>query len=238
VSRVEVLIPVYNEVKNLEPLVREFEQLNNENDQSFQLLFIDDGSTDGSREMIEQIVESSPDFSAVYLVENCGKSNALTAGVQHSTAPILGMMDADGQDDPRDLPRLYEALEDVDLVVGYRKNRKDAWHKKLASMIANRVRNWVTLTDIKDAGCGVRLMHRAVFEEIVKFVGFHRFIPTLAEMKGFKWTQIPVNNRPRKHGKSKYTNLGRLKKTVWDLLAVRWMQQRKLTFEVEKTDRE
>lgn len=236
--KVEMIIPVYNEENNLRPLVREFKELNDQAEQEFHVLFVDDGSTDGSREQIEEIVEESSNVSAVYLVKNCGKSNALTAGIEHSTAPILGMMDADGQDDPRDLPRLYEALESVDLVVAYRKNRIDSWHKKIASIIANQVHNWVTQTMVNDAACGVRLMRRAVFEEIFKFIGFHRFIPTLAEMKGFQWTQIPVNNRPRMHGHSKYTNFGRLKKTFWDLLAVHWMQKRNIGFEVEKTEQD
>lgn len=234
---IDVVLPIYNEVQNLKPVTEGIEQALGHSNRDVRIMMVDDGSDDGSWEEIERL---SKEFSAVTglrFSENCGQSAAFTAGFQHARAPLVATMDADGQNDPADLPNMLDTLEqhDVDMVAGYRENRRDTLWKKIGSRIGNTVRNWLTGDDIIDTGCSLKLFRLEVVKSIPMFVGMHRFLPTLARMKGFSVEQVPVNHRSRWEGETSYSNLGRLKTTLADVLAVRWMQSRVIDYSIDET---
>jgi len=230
-----IVLPVYNEVQNLKPIAEEIRESVSELDRSYQIVFVDDGSTDSSTEKLRELCERFSNVSSIHFRKNRGQSAAFAAGFQKTEGKLVITMDSDGQNDPSDIPRLLEHSEEVEVVVGYRRNRRDTLWKRFGSRVANSVRNWITGDNIVDTGCSLKLFQREVLEEIPTFDGMHRFLPTLAKMYGYEVVQIPVNHRARWEGSTKYSNLGRLKTTIADVLAVRWMQSRVINFEVEET---
>jgi len=230
----DVVLPVYNEADNLVPLIVEVNEAL-EGICPHRIILVDDGSQDSSWNVIVEQSRQYEHVAGLRFSHNQGQSAAFKAGFEATTASLVVTMDADGQNDPADIPMLIEELEDVDVVAGYRANRQDSIWKKLGSKIGNSVRNWMTGDDIIDTGCSLKLFRRDVVKDIPMFVGMHRFLPTLARMKGYGVKQVPVNHRSRWEGETSYTNLGRLKTTIADLLAVRWMQSRVINYDVEET---
>lgn len=227
-----VVLPVYNEKGNLEPITREIgDAMNGVCD--YEIIFVDDASTDGSREILDELAECNEDIEVIHFEENAGQSAAFAAGFKAAETPYIAMMDADRQNDPADLPQMIEALDDCDMVAGYRENRQDHWVRELGSNIANTVRNYVTGSDIIDTGCSLKVFRKEITEDIPYFEGMHRFLPTLAEREGYNVTQVPSNHRPRIKGETKYTLSGRLVTTAADLLAVRWLLDRSLDYDIE-----
>jgi dolichol-phosphate mannosyltransferase len=167
----------------------------------------------------------------IQLTPNSGQSAAFGVGFQYAKHPIIVTMDADGQNDPADIPLLLDGLEDADVCCGYRHNRQDTASKRLASRIGNRIRNAFLGSDIIDTGCSLKAFRADFVRHLTMHDGMHRFLPNLCAMQGARINQIPVNHRPRTSGVSKYTNFGRLLKTVPDLLAVRWMKTRTRRFQ-------
>ncbi len=229
----EIILPVYNEEDNLRPLYDEITAALEGQDLEWQVLFVDDGSSDNSREIIKELSANNSTATGLLFKENNGQSAAFAAGFEQAGGEMIVTMDADRQNDPADIPKIIAPLTDYDMVAGYRANRRDSWLRRKASNIANKVRNWYTGDDIIDTGCSLKAFRLEVVKKIPVFDGMHRFLPTLARMKGYSVTQVATNHRPRTAGETKYSNFGRLRKTIWDLWAVRWMQKRSINYEIE-----
>lgn len=231
---ISVVIPVYNEVDNIEPLgnsiIHALQGLN------YEVIFINDGSTDGSTQKLRQWCVQHSNFRSIRFKKNAGQTAAMDAGFKHAKGTCVVSMDADLQNDPADIPKLLEKLNSYDMVCGWRQKRNDPWIKRISSKVANYLRNRLSWEDIKDTGCSLKAYRRECLKHIKLYNGMHRFLPTLFKMEGFTVTEIVVNHYPRKFGKSKYGISNRAIRAFIDLLVVRWMKKRKLNYEVIKND--
>jgi dolichol-phosphate mannosyltransferase len=225
--RLSVVLPVYNESEAIVPVLRELATvLEAALPAAWEVLAVNDGSTDDTAQRILDVSREFPAVRHVELAANVGQSGALWMGFRVARAELLATMDADGQNDPADLPLLLESLGDADAVFGFRAKRQDTWSKRKGSKLANGVRNLILREDIVDTGCAIKIFRKTLTESLTPWNGMHRFFGSLFAMQGAKIVQRPVNHRPRSAGSSKYTNWGRLKKTIWDLFAVRWLRSR------------
>ena len=229
-----ILIPAYNEDACLGALIRETACVLHGLGRSFEILVVDDGSTDWTPRLLNDLRAEVSELRAVRLVANSGQSAALLAGFRAARGKMLATLDADGQNDPSDIPALIAKLDSCDLCCGYRASRQDSWSKRIGSRLANAVRNRILRENIRDTGCTLKAFRAEWARELpMQFRGMHRFIPALLAMAGARIAEIPVHHRPRAAGESKYTNWGRLKETLWDLWAVRWMQIRYRSIQTE-----
>ena len=231
---VSVVIPVYNEEDNLPLLWPELKSVLEAERLSFEVVFVDDGSRDRSAEIIRGLRETDPRVRLVRLKANAGETAATDAGLHAARGGRVITMDADLQNDPRDIPDLLRHLEQWDVVTGWRVNRGegDSVVRRLSSRIANRARNWISDDEIQDSGCTFRAFRRECLRGLALYHGFHRFIPTLLKMRSYRVLEVPVRNRPRRFGQSKYGVLNRVFVATADLLVVRWMKSRALHYEV------
>lgn len=223
---ISLVIPVFNEEENLPILAAEIERAMRGVGRPYEVLFVDDGSTDGGPGALERLARQDPRIRVVRQRHNSGQSAAMAAGVRYARGEVIVTLDADLQNDPADIPRLLEEMPDYDVVCGVRTHRQDDWVRRVSSRVANRVRNRVTHESIADVGCTLRAFRAEYARHIPVFNGMHRFLPTLLRMEGARVTQVPVNHRPRLHGKAKYGIGNRLWRGIADLFAVRWMQKR------------
>jgi len=231
---VSVVVPFYNEEENV-PLLYEqigavFAELT---EYDFECLFVNDGSTDGTRGQLERLREASPHVRPVHLVERRGQSAALVAGMRRARGEYILTLDGDLQNDPRDFPKILELLKEYDCVCGYRANRHDSWVRKVSSKIANAVREAVLKDGIRDAGCGSKGFRRCCVEHIVPFNGVHRFFAAMVRNAGLTLAECPVTHHPRRHGTTKYGINNRLWRGLYDLVGVAWLKRRYVTFKVE-----
>ncbi len=218
-----VIIPLHNEAENIPILQQEIRETLP--DQNYELILVDDGSTDGTARNIRH----DKNVRVISFSKNCGQSAALLAGIRAAKGERLVLLDGDLQNDPRDIPRLLAEIEKGgDLVCGYRVNRQDSEVKKISSLIANAVRNCVIGDGIRDTGCTLKAMRRECISALVPFRGVHRFLPALVKDAGFRITEIPVNHRPRRYGVSKYGVGHRAFHATIDLLGVLWLQSRRI----------
>ena len=219
-----VVIPVFDEVECLDTLVRDVGGVLDALGRSAEIVAIDDGSTDGSFERLVVLREIEPRLRVVRLQRNYGQTAALAAGIDHARGDLIVTLDADLQNDPRDIPRLLAALDDyIDLVNGWRRERKDPWlSRRLPSQIANRIISAVTGTSLHDYGCTLRVMRAGFAKELQLYGELHRFIPALAADLGARVTELPVSHRRRTLGRSKY-GLSRTLRVVLDLLTVKFL---------------
>lgn len=203
---VSVVVPVLNEHATLETLTKEIELAFQPRPAvTFEVIFVDDGSTDGSWTAIDQMADTHSFVRGKRLRRNFGKAAALSVGTSTSHGQILVTMDADLQDDPAELPALLDALdEDVDLVTGWKRDRRDPMSKRLPSRLFNFVTGLATGVRLHDHNCGFKAARREVYEQIPLYGELHRYIPAMAHNLGYRVTEIPVNHRPRVHGSSKY----------------------------------
>ncbi|HEY7648890.1 MAG TPA: glycosyltransferase family 2 protein [Methylomirabilota bacterium] len=229
-----VVIPVYNEEDNLQPLWDELRPALEGLGHSFEVVFVDDGSHDRSAEIIRGFRERDGRVRLVRFKANAGESAALDAGFKAARGQWVVSMDADLQNDPADIPSLLAHMDRWDAVTGWRVNRSvgDTWIRCVSSRVANRIRNRLSSESIQDSACTFRAMRRECLRGLVLYRGLHRFIPTLLRMRGYRVLEIPVNHRPRRHGQSKYGIGNRALVAFADLLAVRWMKSRLLRYEV------
>ena len=229
-----VVIPVYNEEENLRPLWDELRGVLDSLKLSFEVVFVDDGSRDRSAEIIRGFREQDARVRLVRLKANAGETAATDAGFKAAGGRWVVTMDADLQNDPHDIPAMLGHLEQWDAVTGWRVDRGqgDSLGRRVSSRIANRVRNALSEETIQDSGCTFRAFRRECLRGLVLYRGFHRFIPTLLKMRGYRVLEVPVKNRPRRFGQSKYGVMNRVFVATADLLVVRWMKSRFLRYQV------
>jgi glycosyltransferase involved in cell wall biosynthesis len=223
-----VVVPVYNEIGNLKPLLDRVRETLDDFGISWELIAVDDGSTDGSGERLDEMASKEPRLRVLHFVENCGQSAGLDAGFHNVRGRLVALLDADLQTFPEDLPKLLEMLESegLDAVVGIRAERQDTGWKRFSSRFANGVRNRLTREDIQDTGCPIKVFRADAIRSVKMFTGMHRFLPTLLRMEGFSVKQVPVRHADRTEGQSKYGTWDRAFSGLRDALAVRWMQDR------------
>ena len=223
-----VVIPVFNEAENIRPLVDELLPALSEFNDAFEVIFVDDGSTDSTLAEIKRVQKIEARIRAVHFKSNVGQTAAMAAGFRHARGRAVVTLDGDLQNDPADIPKLVAGLSDWDAVCGIRIRRQDSWVKKISSRIANGFRNWATEDNIVDTGCTLKAYRRECLSRLELYHGMHRFLPTLLKMSGYRVTQTFVNHRPRLRGRTKYGTWGRLMKGLSDLYVVRWMKRNRI----------
>jgi dolichol-phosphate mannosyltransferase len=261
---ISLVVPVFNEEPNLPPLAEEIRQTMQALGRPYEVLLVDDGSTDGSLAAMIRLASQDPALRIIRQARNAGQSAALDAGFRHARGAIVVTLDADLQNDPADIPRLLARLEGgpgspgspgslgslgsdteaagaCDVVCGVRVNRRDSWMRRLSSGIANAVRNRLTRESVTDVGCTLRACRAEYLRRIPVWNGMHRFLPTLLRMEGARIAEVEVRHRPRRFGEPKYNIRNRIWRASTDLLGVRWLQtrwiDRRLAQEVEVCNR-
>lgn len=229
-----VIIPVYNEEENVTPLTTELMEVLNNLNKSFEVIFVDDGSTDRSLAILKELQKKFRDIRIIKFRRNCGQTAGFDAGISAARGEVIVTMDADLQNDPHDIPKLLEKIGDFDAVCGWRQKRNDNFIRRISSRIANGVRNRLSGESIRDVGCSLKAFRSVYAKKMKLFTGMHRFFPTLIKMEGGRVTEVPVNHRQRKFGAPKYNIRNRIVGSFIDLLAVCWMKKRRLNYEIEE----
>ncbi len=225
-----VVVPVKDEADNIGPLAREIASAV-EGESATEILFVDDGSTDATALTLKDLKTSLPQLRVIQHGRNMGQSRAVRTGVCAARGDIVVVLDGDGQNDPTDIPKLVAEFRQagttrLGLVQGQRAQRQDSVKKKLASRLANRTRRWLLDDGASDVGCGLKAFRREAFLALPYFDHMHRYMVALMLREGFEVRFVKVNHRPRLHGQSKYGVWDRLVAGVYDLIGVRWLQQR------------
>ena len=213
-----ILIPVFNEEESLQVLFDELKR-DFENNQSIEVIFINDGSSDGSQKLIEKEIANHSTWKLINLYRNYGKSVALQSGIDFASGELIATLDADLQDDPKELINLVSELKNDDVIVGWKKNRLDPLEKRIASRVFNFFIKLFSGLKIKDSNSGIKVLKREVAKSLNLYGGRHRYIPLLAHQKSFNVKEIPVNHRERKFGISKY-GTERYKHGFFDFLTI------------------
>ena len=201
---ISVVIPVFNEEENLPILVPKVTDVLNQLFRPYEIIVVDDGSSDHSRKILKEMAAQYPTLRVLGLKENRGLSTALLAGMREAQGDILITLDSDLQNDPADIPRLLQCLDQYDMATGWRQKRDDPWLKRIASKIGNGVRNRLSGETIHDSACTLRVFKKGCIRTVPIFNGMHRFLSTLVKMEGFRIVEVPVSHHPRRFGKSKY----------------------------------
>ena len=219
-----VIIPVYNEEESLEPLIQEARSVLDPLERSYELIIVDDGSTDGTYPLLSRLHKGEPRIKVLRLKRNFGQTAAVAAGIAYAQGEVIVAMDGDGQNDPRDIPALLNKLEEgFDLVSGWRFPRQDPfWSRRLPSQIANGLISWITQVKLHDYGCSLKAIRRDVAKGIKLYGEMHRFIPAIAYERGARIAEIKVHHRARQRGKSKY-GIVRTFRVILDLLTVKFL---------------
>ena len=228
--RLSVVIPIYNERDNLHPLTAQTLKALSGQVPSFEIIYVDDGSTDGSAQLLDQLARNHAEVRVFHFDRNYGQTAAFDAGFQQARGELVATLDGDLQFDPRDILKHLPLATQYELVCGWRRDRQDTIVKRLSSRIANFVRNAAIHDGVHDTGCSLKVFQRHVIERLPLFKGMHRFFPALAKIHGFSMTEVPVSHYNRAHGQSKYGIGNRLFSSLYDLIAVRWMQARCLRY--------
>ena len=232
------VIPVYNEAENLARLSHEIDDIIHRIGRPCEVIWVDDGSTDTSFDIIKQMASRDTHSRYIRFYRNYGQSAAMSAGFHAARGEFIITMDSDLQNDPADIMAMVPCLADCDMVVGWRKNRRDTWWKKITSRFANAIRNRLSRETIRDTGCSLKIMKSSYLKKIKMYKGMHRFLPTLMKMEGARVMEVPVRHRPRVAGVSKYGTWDRAFSGLRDLLAVRWMQDRHIAYKIRETSDE
>jgi dolichol-phosphate mannosyltransferase len=221
---ISIFLPVYNEEPNLRPLHAKLDDALKKLGRSAEIVYVDDGSADGSLKILREIADMDPRVRVVALRRNYGQTAAMAAGIDAARGEVLIPMDADLQNDPADIERLLTKLDEgYDVVSGWRKNRKDKMiTRKIPSMIANRLISWIGGVPLHDYGCSLKAYRRESLQDVRLYGEMHRFIPIYASWAGARVTEIPVEHHARTMGKSKY-GLSRTLKVVFDLMTIKFM---------------
>jgi len=218
-----IIVPVFDEEESLETLHRQMVEACGTLGEPMEMVFVDDGSSDGSWNVIRTLSGRDPSVSGIRLRRNFGKAAALTAGIRAAKGDLILTIDADLQDDPAEIPRMLAKLrEGFDVVNGWKLRRLDPWHKVYPSRVFNAAVSTITGLKLHDHNCGLKLFRAEVAGEIRLYGELHRFIPVLADARGFRVTEVPVNHRPRRFGRSKY-GVRRFARGFLDLLTVKFL---------------
>jgi glycosyltransferase involved in cell wall biosynthesis len=226
-----VVLPAFNEEESLPQVWSEVSGVLGALGRSAEVIFVDDGSADATPEIVRSFRAADSRVRLIRLAANAGLSAALDAGFARARGRIVITLDSDLQNDPRDIPRMLDALEGYDAVTGWRQRRDDPWLKRISSRVANGVRNAVTRESVHDSACTLRVLRHGCLSCLPRFRGFHRFVPTLLRMAGCRVLELPVGHRARRFGVSHYGIRNRAFVAFEDLLAVRWMQDRRLRYD-------
>jgi len=223
-NSVSVVIPILNERENLPDLLRQVEGALHATARKYEMIFIDDGSTDGSAKYLQQIARNNRMVKVIEFSRNFGQTAAMKAGMEHASCDYVVTLDGDLQNDPHDIAALLEKLDEgFDLVHGWRRDRQDRWlDRKLPSQIANQLISRVCKFPVHDLGCSLKAMRRDVAVDLELYGQLHRFIPILAASRGARCLEIPVNHRPRQNGTSKY-GINRTLTVILDLMTVKYL---------------
>jgi glycosyltransferase involved in cell wall biosynthesis len=219
-----VVLPVLNEQDNIEPLHARLTTVLKQLDRSYEVIYVDDGSTDGSWGTLRRLAAGDARVGVVRLRRNFGQTAALAAGFAHARFPVVVTLDADGQNDPADIPRLLEALDDeTDVVCGWRRHRREPWlTRRLPSLVANRLIRFLTGVALHDFGCTLRVYRRAILADVNLYGDMHRYLPVLTAWVGARLREVEVSHRPRAAGTSKY-GLLRVSKVFVDLITIKFI---------------
>jgi len=231
-----LVIPAYNEEENIPTLLERVGASMHTIGRPFEVIIVDDGSTDQTPVMLSEAKKSMPWLRVVRMLKNSGQSSAFEAGFRASRGQVIATIDADLQNDPEEIPRLLPVLEKegVDMVSGWRKDRQDTGFRKWQSQQANRIRNWISQDDINDSASSLKLYKAHALKGMKLFNGSHRFFPTLVKMRGFTCVEVPVKHSPRFAGTAKYGFRNRAFRAFIDLLGVRWMKMRYIRSEAQE----
>jgi dolichol-phosphate mannosyltransferase len=232
-----VVIPAYNEQENIEVLLQRVEAAMTQTGKPFEVIVVDDGSTDDTPRQLEVGLRQYPWLRVLRLRENCGQSAAFDAGFSAARGEVIATLDADLQNDPQEIQRLLPMLDGFDMITGWRKDRQDSWFRRRQTRIANRIRNWISDETIEDSASSLKLYKRHCLEGLWMYRGMHRFFPTLVKLRGYSVLETPVKHGPRHAGTAKYGLRNRAWSSFLDLLAVRWMKKRWLRYEVDEVKR-
>jgi len=221
---ISVVVPVYNESENIALCLEELISVLSPLQEPYEIIFIDDGSSDGTPEILTEAAQNNGNVVLIEFRRNFGQTAAMAAGFEHARYEFVVPMDGDLQNDPAEIGKMIEKIDEgYDLVAGWRKNRQDAFiSRKLPSRIANRIISWATGVSLHDYGCSLKVMRSDVAKSIKLYGEMHRFIPALAAEFGAKIAEVPVNHRPRIHGSSKY-GISRTIRVILDLLTVKFL---------------
>jgi glycosyltransferase involved in cell wall biosynthesis len=226
VKKISVVIPIFNEVEDISPLSRALKAVMEEMKTAYEVIFVDDGSDDGSGDVLQSLAKNDKRIKVIQFRKNFGQTAAIAAGVEHAQGEIIVTMDGDGQNDPRDIPPLLKKLEEgYDVASGWRKNRKDPFlNKRFPSAVANRLISWLTKVRLHDYGCTLKAYRRDILRDVRLYGEMHRFIPAYASWVGARITELEVRHYPRKHGRSKY-GLSRTSSIILDLITILFLQR-------------
>lgn len=234
-----VVAAAYNEAENLAQLIKEISEALSKLSRQFEIIIVNDGSIDNSPKVLHELMEHYPQLRVISFQRRSGQTAAWEAGLKSCQGNYIATLDADLQNDPADIPKMLEHIVSgkCDFVNGWRKNRNDPWIRLISTRIGNAFRNWITNESIHDSACGLKVFNRKCIESVKLFNGMHRFLPTLVRMEGFRIEELPVNHRPRIAGKAKYGVHNRLWRGLKDCFAVRWMQKRRLNYNMQEWQR-
>lgn len=221
---ISIFIPVYNEEDNIRLLQERIDKAMASSNYSYEIIYADDGSSDGSYEILAELASQNPNIKVIKFRRNHGQTAAMSAGIDAATGKVLIPMDSDLQNDPIDIPRLMDKInEGYDVVSGWRKNRKDTFiNRKLPSMIANKIISWISGVNLHDYGCTLKAYKAEVLKDVRLYGELHRFIPICASWVGAKVTELPVNHHERQFGESKY-GINRTFKVILDLILMKFL---------------
>jgi len=235
---VSIVIPVFNEAENLPLLFDEIARAMRPLARAWEVVFVDDGSTDASLAILKDLAEANVEVRYLAFTRNRGQSAAFCAGFDAASHPIVVTLDADLQNDPGDIPAMLALFDQgYGMAIGWRRKRQDSFSKRYASKIANAIRNKLTRESVRDTGCSLKVMRRDLLLRIPRFKGMHRYLPTLMKLQGASVAEMPVNHRERHMGVSKYGNWERAVAGVRDLFGVRWLQDRHFGYEIREKNR-
>lgn len=232
-TKYSVVVPLKNEEENIEELVKEIKHTMEQLDTEWELICVDDGSTDNTLAKLVALRKHNPFMRILSFDRNYGQSSAFDAGFKQAQGEWVITMDGDRQNDPADIPKLLAMAETHDLVCGCRIKRKDVWHKRAISKLANFVRSRVCKDQVSDTGCSLKVYRRSCLKSIKMYKGMHRFLPALFKIEGFRVGEMPVNHRERVRGTTKYNFFNRSFNTIADMLAVRWMWKRRVHYRIQ-----
>lgn len=228
-----VLVPLFNEEDSCQELVERIHRAC-ASIATFEILIVDDGSTDASFDRLSALAEEFSQLRILKFEKNAGKSSALHAGFQRANGEVIITLDADLQNPPEEIPKFMAAVQNADAAFGWRSKRRETAFKKIASRIANRFRGFFLKDSANDSGCGFKAFKDYTVKDLPLFNGLHRFFPALLIMNGYQYIEIEIEDHERKYGYSKFGNLRRTLPAFIDLLAVIWMRNRVLRYKIEK----